>query len=150
MKQFAILVIVLVVAATNGFAQKKVLVNVNEEGVILEGYDPIPFFQYKAVKGSSEFQSEYGGAIYYFSSEENKAQFDAHPDKYAPMFGGYCAVAAALNKISPIEIWTHQIVNGKLIFNHNQKAFDLWAKDIQGNWTKAMENWPGLVKKNGK
>ncbi|MDX2303693.1 MAG: YHS domain-containing (seleno)protein [Microscillaceae bacterium] len=124
------------------------LLNVDENGVILKGYDVVAFHTVKKpIKGSAEFQSEYQGAIYYFSSEDNKKTFDANPDKYIPQFGGFCAVAVALNKLSPIQIWTHSIVDGRLVFNHNKRALALWNKNPKGNLKKADKNWPEVSKK---
>src|SRR5882724_9704469 len=42
--------------------------NVNENGVILDGYDPVAFFtDNKPVKGDAKFQYTYNDAIYYFA-----------------------------------------------------------------------------------
>jgi YHS domain-containing protein len=53
-------------------------VNVDSNGVILKGYDPVAYFtQKKAVKGSSKYQSTYQGATYYFSSAaRNRAELE--------------------------------------------------------------------------
>jgi YHS domain-containing protein len=57
--------------------------NVDSNGVILKGYDPVAYFtQNKAVKGSSKYQSTYQGATYYFSSAADLAELDerrGHP-----------------------------------------------------------------------
>src|SRR5262249_45619461 len=42
-----------------------------------------------------------------------------------------------------------QIQDGKLILQHNKKAFDLFNKALKENTVKADQNWPGLVAKNG-
>ena len=42
-----------------------------------------------------------------------------------------------------------QIEDGKLILQHNRKAFDLFNKELKENVVKADQNWPGLVEKNG-
>src|SRR5260221_1501009 len=48
--------------------------NVNENGVILDGYDPVAFFtDNKTVKGDTKFQYNYNDDVYYFASQE---QFD--------------------------------------------------------------------------
>ena len=49
--------------------KKQPLVNVDKNGVILKGYDPVAYFkQSKAVKGTPKYASQYGGATYYFAS----------------------------------------------------------------------------------
>jgi YHS domain-containing protein len=51
-------------------------VNVDSNGVILKGYDPVAYFaQKKAVKGSAKYQSTYQVATYYFSSAADPATF---------------------------------------------------------------------------
>lgn len=128
----------------------KTLVLKNKEGAAIQGYDPVAYFtDAKAAKGSPRFKSNYEGANYYFASAEHKALFDAAPAKYAPAYGGYCGYAASINRLSPISPEWFQIQDGKLILQHNKKAFDLFNKDLAGNVTKADQNWPGLVAKNG-
>jgi YHS domain-containing protein len=128
----------------------KQLVLRDADGVAIQGYDPVAYFtDGKPVMGRSAYTSLYSGAIYRFASAEHKQLFDATPAKYAPQYGGYCGYAASIDRLSPIspEFW--QIVDGRLILQHNQKAFDLFNADLAGNVAKADMNWPGLVAKNG-
>lgn len=128
----------------------KVLINKNKEGLALQGYDPVAYFtDNKPVKGDPKFKSSYQGAGYYFASAEHKALFDANPDKYAPAFGGYCGYAASINRLSPISPEWFQVIDGRLILQHNKRAFDKWNADVPGNVVKADANWPGLIEKNG-
>ncbi|NJN14763.1 MAG: hypothetical protein HC813_03915 [Planctomycetes bacterium] len=41
------------------------------------------------------------------------------------------------------------MLEGRLVLQHNKKAYDLWNQDLAGNLVKADRNWPGLVEKNG-
>jgi YHS domain-containing protein len=128
----------------------KVLVLKNKDGAAILGYDAVAYFtDNKAVKGSSRFQSEYEGAHYYFATAEHKAAFDSMPTKYAPAYGGYCGYAASIDRLSPISPEWFQIVDGKLILQHNKKAYDLFNKELSDNVRKADKNWPGLVIRNG-
>lgn len=131
--------------------QGKFLVNVDDRGVALQGgHDPVAFFtEKKPVKGDPSHQLAYRGAIYHFASAANKAEFQKNPAKYEPQFGGFCAYAASIDKVSPIDVKFFEIVDGRLILQHNQKAWDLWHKDPAGNLPKAEANWPGLVEANG-
>src|SRR5690349_11382089 len=84
------------------FAQKALL-NLDDKGVIIDGYDPIAYFNdQKPVKGTDQITSAYNGSIYYFSSIENKRLFDSAPDKYEVQFGGFCAYAVSQGHVSPI------------------------------------------------
>lgn len=138
------------VGAAGGASQDKVLVSLNGAGAAIYGYDPVAYFtESKAVKGDPQVRSSYGGAVYYFANSSHKTMFEADPAKYAPQFGGYCAYAASIDTISPIDPEYWEIVDGRLILQHNKRAWDLWHKDSTGNLVKADRNWPGLVERNG-
>jgi YHS domain-containing protein len=142
----------LALAATDFAAEiaGKSLVLKTKDGLAIQGYDPVAYFtNNKAVKGNPKFTSDYDGAKYLFASAEHKALFDANPAKYAPAYGGYCGYAASINRLSPISPEWFQIEDGKLILQHNKKAFDLFNKELKENVVKADANWPGLVARNG-
>lgn len=128
----------------------KSLVLKSKDGLAIQGYDAVAYFtDNKAVKGNAKFSSEYDGAKFLFASVEHKTMFDAHSAKYAPAYGGYCGYAASINRLSPISPEWFQIEDGKLILQHNKKAFDLFNKELNANVVKADANWPGLVVKHG-
>jgi YHS domain-containing protein len=136
--------------STGGDPAHKVLVNVESEGLAIGGYDPVAYFtDAKATPGSPKFRSERDGAVYQFATAEHKAAFDANPEKYEPQFGGWCAYAASIDTLSPIDPEKWEIVDGRLLLQHNQKAWDLWHEDPKGNLVKADKNWPGLVAREG-
>ncbi len=139
--------------ALTAFAEPsgKVFVSVDSVGLALQGFDPVAYFtDGKPVKGKPEVRSAYRGATYYFASESHRRMFEENPAKYEPQFGGYCGYAASINKISPIDPNFWEILDGRLVLQHNQKAWDLWHRDAPGNLKKADSNWPGLAEKNGK
>jgi glc operon protein GlcG len=128
----------------------KRLVNVNAEGVALDGHDPVAFHsEGRPVPGRAEWSSRFGGAVYRFASPANKAAFDADPARYEPAYGGYCGYAASIQRVSPVDVRFFQVLDGRLVLQHNQKALDLWSADLPGNLAKADANWPGLVERNG-
>jgi YHS domain-containing protein len=128
----------------------KLLVSKNKDGVALQGYDPVGYFtDNKAIRGDAKIRSSFEGATYYFASAEHKKLFDAEPAKYAPAYGGYCGYAASINRLSPISPEWFQIIDGRLVLQHNKRAFDKWNADLKDNVVKADANWPGLVAKNG-
>jgi len=125
------------------------LVNVDEDGHAVQGHDVVAYWtDSKPVKGDARFQSRYRGATYLFASAEHKQAFDADPARYEPQFGGYCGYAASIDKLSPIDPAFWELVDGRLVLQHNQKAWNLWHEDLPGNLVKADANWPGLVERS--
>jgi YHS domain-containing protein len=126
------------------------LINTDENGLAIQGYDPLAYLEEnRAVHGSPEHEAVYDGARYRFTSEERRAKFEANPAKYVPAFGGFCAYAASIDKISPIDPEIFQVVDGRILLQHTQKAYDLFNADTRASLARADANWPGLVAKNG-
>ena len=142
------LVIGLALAAS---AQTKTLLNLDNTGVAIQGYDPVAFFtDGKPVKGKPEFVAKRDGAVYQFASKEHRDLFTKDPAKYEPQFGGYCAYGVSRNKLAPVDIEAFQIVDGKLLMQYSKGIRDDFNKDTKGNLSKANTNWPGLVDQKGK
>lgn len=131
-----------------GIVGAKHLVNVNESGVILQGYDAVALVTMRqAVPGHFNYQKMYKGAIYYFQSAENLAAFNAQPETYVPQFGGFCAVAASQNRLVPGQITNWDLVEGKLFILCDQ-AVQIWKeKKVAAIVTQAMEHWNDLHEK---
>ena len=125
--------------------------NLDANGVIIDGYDPVAFFtDNKPVKGDAQFQFKYQDAIYYFASQQHLDLFKSDPEKYKPQFGGWCAYAVSLGRVAPIDVNTFSIVNGRLVIQHNQRAVNGWNKDVQGNLELADKYWPRVTERGGK
>src|SRR5260370_15918301 len=63
----------------------KTKMNVDTNGVILKGYDPVAYFtRHQAVKGNPSIQTSLGGAIYHFTSVAHKVVFDQNHSSYFP------------------------------------------------------------------
>ena len=124
--------------------------NVDEKGVILDGYDPVAFFtDNKPVMGNEQFQFTYDEAVYHFASKEHLDLFKNNPEKYKPQFGAWCAYAVSLGRVAPIDVNTFSIVNGRLVIQHNQRAVNAWNKDVAGNLVLADKYWPAVSGKKG-
>jgi len=127
--------------AKNGY-----LNNINDKGVIIEGYDAVAYFtDNKPVKGDSKFSAEYNGATYLFASAEHQQLFNSRPEKYAPQYGSFCGYAVSIGKLRPVDPTIFQIENGRLILQHTKEAYDLFNKDLKTSIEKADQNWPGIV-----
>ena len=152
MRRKSLIAGVLVLAGAAALAgNEPTLVNVDRDGVILDGYDPVAFFtDAKPVLGVAGIQSTYHGAIYRFASSQHKALFDQDPMKYEPQFGAFCAYAVSQGRTAPIDVSTFSIVNGRLVVQHNARAVRLWKEDVQGNLKKADKYWPAVIANGGK
>lgn len=120
------------------------LQNLNEAGTALQGYDPVSYFSGQPVRGSADISSSYEGAIYHFSSNENKATFEAAPEQYAPQYGGFCAVAVSEGKTFPIDPNTYIITDDKLYLFYNGKLGNTkpqWEADEQTRKANADKYW---------
>jgi len=145
------MIVVAVLALASGAAAAKELVNVDDNGLALEGYDPVAFHtEGKAVKGKSEITFRHRGATYRFASPENRAKFESEPDRYAPAFGGFCAYGASNGYAAPVEIETWQLFDGRLLLNYDLQIKAKFDADRKGYLEKADRNWPSIVEKEGK
>lgn len=127
-------------------------VNTDASGVALQGgHDPVAFFtEGKPVQGDKRWQARHEGATYWFASVENQRAFEAEPARYTPAYGGYCGYAASIGRVSPIDVDYFQVLDGRLVLQHNQRAFDLWNEDVPASLGKADANWPGIAERNAR
>jgi YHS domain-containing protein len=129
--------------------EKGYLNNTDPDGVTLQGYDAVAYFtEMRPVKGDPKYSARYNGATYWFSSEVNASLFKEHPEMFAPQYGAFCGYAMALNKLRPINPEIFDVIDGKLILQHSQDAYDQFHKNLAGNIARANDNWPGQVKKH--
>jgi YHS domain-containing protein len=150
-KHAVIALFALTMAVTAVFAKDRVLVSADANGVVLQGYDPVAYFtQGSAVKGEERYKASYEGGTYYFGSETNKKLFKKDPAKYAPQYGGYCAMAVSMGQLEEADPKMFTIHRDKLLVQRNEKAHQMFMANPDALHDKADQQWPGLVEKNGK
>jgi len=116
-------------------------------GSAISGYDPVAYFkEHKAVEGKSAHTYRWNDAKWYFSSAENKADFIAAPEKYAPQYGGYCAWAVTQGAAVKTDPTAWHIEGGKLYLNYDQRIKAQWSEDLVKNIQVADEKWPEILK----
>ena len=116
--------------------------NVDSNGVILKGYDPVAYFtQKKAVKGSSKYQSTYQGATYYFNSAADLAIFKKNPSKYVPQYGGFCANGVKNNRLTEADPTVFFIIKGKLYVCESPAAAKEFRANEDEDIVTANRNW---------
>lgn len=120
-------------------------VNTGANDVAIHGYDPVAYFtQHKPVEGKAQYTATHEGAIYRFASAKNRDLFKANTDKYAPQFGGYCAMGVALNKKLDVDPAAFYITDNKLYLNLNSAVQKKWLEDVPGNLKTASRVWDGI------
>ncbi len=122
-------------------------VEVSTTGVM--GYDLVSYHtDGKPVRGNGNNVVVVEDVTYLFANEENKKAFEKSPEKYLPVYGGFCAYGVAVNKkfVGDPEVW--KIVDGKLYLNLDQGIQSKWNEDIPGNISKANQNWPQIKDKS--
>ncbi len=123
-------------------------VNVDKDGLAIRGYDPVAYFTLgKPTPGDAQFTSAFEGATYRFSTAANRDAFAKEPAKYAPAFGGFCALGTSLEKKFDGDPNLWKIVDGKLYLNVAAAAVTKWTQDIPGNISKANGNWSKIKAK---
>ncbi|WP_226703211.1 YHS domain-containing (seleno)protein [Microbulbifer elongatus] len=95
----------------------------------------------KAVKGSPDITYDWAYVTWRFATEENRDLFAADPEKYIPAYGGHCAYAMSRGFEAPPRPDSWTIIDSKLYLNNNQKSFEIWERDTEGNIDKANQNW---------
>jgi len=127
--------------------------NLNDQGVFLDGYDVVAYFNAnEAIPGLAQYSVESHGAQFYFTSDANMQAFKANPAKYMPKYGGFCAFAVANEKGKlKSNPKTFKLYNGELLMFFDDlyegKRFNTivpWNADERALHAKAEENWPKL------
>ncbi|MEM9582781.1 MAG: YHS domain-containing (seleno)protein [Pseudomonadota bacterium] len=115
-------------------------------GIAIDGTDAVAYFtQGKPVAGDPAITHEWKGAVWRFSTEENRAAFAADPESYAPQYGGFCAYAVSKGSTASTTPEAWKIVDGKLYLNYSRRIQRRWERDIPGYITAADKNWPGVL-----
>lgn len=116
-----------------------------KNGVAIQGYDTVAYFTQKdAIKGGPEHSFEWSGTVWFFSSAEDKEMFAANPKKYAPQYGGHCALSVANGKHArgAGDAWT--IRDDKLYLSYSKEVRSRWLQDVSQNIYWADRAWPKI------
>ncbi|WP_428685817.1 YHS domain-containing (seleno)protein [Reyranella sp.] len=134
-------------AAPLSFAQPRPAV---AERLGLKGYDPVAYFTLGvATLGVADHELVWDGVRYRFANAWHRDLFRADPDKYAPQFGGQCAMNMANGNLreSDPTIWT--ISDGRLYVFASAAGSERFRQDSGTNATKASGNWQNLKRSPG-
>jgi YHS domain-containing protein len=115
------------------------------ERLALRGYDPVAYFtEAKPIPGLPEYEYAWDGQRYRFATARHRDMFKADPEKYAPQFGGACAMnlANGVRRQSDPNNWV--ISNGRLYVFAGTAGMENFRKDPLNAAESAQANWRTL------
>ena len=118
--------------------------NVQDCKLGIDGYDPVSYVDSEPLEGSSDITAESEGVIYRFASSANKERFEADPQKFAPQYGGWCAVAVSEGKYFPVNPKTYTIQDDKLFLFYNAEqgnTLPQWQESPESRQQAADKHW---------
>jgi YHS domain-containing protein len=148
MRKVIILVSMLLLAADVKAQNHQKLYNV-EDGVGIQGYDPVSYWEGKPQEGSKKLTAATGGVTYYFMNAEHLEKFKKNPTGYEPQYGGWCAYAMGkVGEKVEVDPKTFKILNGKLFLFYNKylnNTLKSWNKNESYLHKSADANWQKLA-----
>jgi YHS domain-containing protein len=134
-------------AASAMVAMSSRSVAAEELPLAIKGYDPVAYFtDGKPVGGLPEIEYSWDEQRYRFSSAEHRELFKANPERYAPQFGNFCAMALSKREIVVADPENWLISDGKLYVFGNPVGPALFQQDLARNVAKSNQNRPILPK----
>lgn len=115
-------------------------------GVALRGFDTVAWHaERRPIRGTADFQAQWGGTTWHFASAAHLARFEADPAAHAPRYGGFCAFGVAEGYKVDFDPDAWHIEGGALYLNYDRGVQRRWLRDIPGNIARANANWPRLM-----
>jgi len=108
------------------------------EPLALKGYDPVAYFtDARPMRGLEQFEILWDGQRYRFASVTHRDLFKANPDKYAPQFGGLCAMnlSNGVRRESDPNNWV--IANGNLYVFAGEQGMQNFSRAPQETAARA-------------
>lgn len=116
-----------------------------EQGVAIRGADAVAYFRQAAyVPGRSDIGLRWHGAVWLFSSLENRDAFEMNPRGLAPRFGGYCAYTLAQGGLVDSDPQAFALHGDGVYLMHDLAKRDLWLQDAALMIDLATRNWQTL------
>jgi hypothetical protein len=114
-------------------------------GLAIDGFDPVAYFVLnRAVLGLPDYEASQAGAVWRFHNEGNRASFLAHPEVYAPQFGGYDPIDVARGVTFAGNPNFFAVVGQRLYLFGLEAHRDAFAADPGQFLPEARERWPQL------
>ena len=106
------------------------------------GFDPITFQgDNEPALGSDKIRYFWKGANWQFVSTENRDQFRATPEKFAPAYGGHGAWAVSVGEFLRGDPRLYRVDNGQLFLFYSADTRDKWADEPDLIRERANREW---------
>jgi hypothetical protein len=146
---FMALCLLAFVTVAQSAADETMRVNVDSDRVAIQGYDTVAYFTDGGpAKGLAEFAHDWQGAKWLFATAEHRDLFAADPEKYAPRFGGFCAMGSSMGVQASVDPQAWTIVDDKLYLTHSPAALVKFKTDTLSHIAKAEIFWETSVLDN--
>ncbi|MGH6709754.1 MAG: YHS domain-containing (seleno)protein [Bradyrhizobium sp.] len=123
---------------------ERVVVN-RYSGLAIEGFDPVAYFtDSRAAQGVADYEAAEAGAVWRFRNEGNRASFMAHPEIYAPQFGGYDPIdlGRGVTYAGNPRLWL--IAGQRLYLFGREENRDAFTADPSRFLKAAATRWPAI------
>lgn len=113
-----------------------------------DGYDLVALHDRKRdLLGSQVVVQLYNGQYFQFLGSKERDRFNENPEKYIPMFDGYCAEGVTRGKRYPGSIGEFLVLDGQTYLFFDAKARVVFATDRESMIKKANETWSRMEDK---
>ncbi len=120
--------------------------NTTPEGVAIGGYDPVAYqIDHAPRLGDPDIILQWSGAEWHFTSEANRDMFERDPERYAPAYGGWCAMAMAGGSVVEVDFvraWSTN--NNRLYLNVDAGIKKRWQRGARRFIRMADKEWPDV------
>ena len=128
-----------------GTAHADQVVNALPDGVAVDGFDVVAYFDGAPAKGDATHSVEHKGKTWLFSSAENASAFSANPAAYEPQHNDWCSYAVSEGygaEVDFVDGWA--VLDGKLYLNWDAETRDAFVDEQSARISQAEANWPQL------
>ena len=111
----------------------------------IDGYDPVSYFtEGQPERGAADITAEWNNTVWRFTSEEHRDAFVANPEKYAPQYGGFCALGMAHGSDVPTDPTAWTIWGDKLYLNMISEVSITWRYNPDRLIERANKKWKAI------
>lgn len=115
------------------------------DAIAIHSYDPVAYFTYgRPMIGSDSWTVQWSGVTWRFVDEIGKVNFEREPTRWAPTFGGFCAMGVAEGHLRDVDprIWKQER-NDVFLFENQERQLQ-WLANLRALIRQGREAWPAL------